>query len=201
MYACFSGSIISTHDECCEQLVQTDLSFRACIKVLKKYPGANNIVVRMGYALGNLMARSESARVKVSYVAESCGAPVVSTSYRRVYRGISVAKVRLETELCHRVESAESCAVRYVYCDGSVNGSTRVCCVLACVWTATTNSNGGRTHHDAEYALLNFEVSANSFSCRKSPGISDDTAVFCNSRKLIINAPGGGNIHPAPGTS
>ncbi|XP_043215184.1 armadillo repeat-containing protein 2-like isoform X3 [Amphibalanus amphitrite] len=57
-------SIISTHDECCEQLVESDLSFRACIKVLKKYPGANNIVVRMGYALGNLMARSESARVK-----------------------------------------------------------------------------------------------------------------------------------------
>ena len=46
--------------------MEKDLSFRACIKVLKKYPGANNIVVRMGYALGNLMARSESARVKVS---------------------------------------------------------------------------------------------------------------------------------------
>ena len=67
MPACIFGSIISTHEECCEQLVESDLSFRACIKVLKKYPGANNIVVRMGYALGNLMARSESARVKVSH--------------------------------------------------------------------------------------------------------------------------------------
>ncbi|XP_037082469.1 armadillo repeat-containing protein 2-like [Pollicipes pollicipes] len=57
-------SIISTHDACCEQLVSSDLSFRACIKVLKKYPGANAIVVRLGYALGNLMARSEPARVK-----------------------------------------------------------------------------------------------------------------------------------------
>ena len=63
---CIFGSIISTHEDCCEQLVENDLSFRACIKVLKKYPGANNIVVRMGYALGNLMARSEPARVKVS---------------------------------------------------------------------------------------------------------------------------------------
>ena len=70
-----ADSIISTHDECCERLVQTDLSFHACITVLKKYPGANNIVVRMGYALGNLMARSESARVKVSHWRESRNAP------------------------------------------------------------------------------------------------------------------------------
>ncbi|XP_049839067.1 armadillo repeat-containing protein 2 isoform X1 [Schistocerca gregaria] len=62
-------SIISTHDECCDAVIAYDGCFGLFVKLMKKYPGRQDIVVRLGYALGNLMARSDTARTKL-YVEE-----------------------------------------------------------------------------------------------------------------------------------
>ncbi|GLH08473.1 Uncharacterized protein GBIM_13701, partial [Gryllus bimaculatus] len=58
-------SIISTHDDCCNAIISYDNCFQLFVKLLQKYPGRQDIVVRLGYALGNLMAKSEMARMKL----------------------------------------------------------------------------------------------------------------------------------------
>lgn len=60
---CFS--ILSTSEECCSSIVNYETSFRVITKVLSKYPGRQDIVVRLGYALGNIMAKCDDARLKV----------------------------------------------------------------------------------------------------------------------------------------
>ncbi|PSN42597.1 hypothetical protein C0J52_08697 [Blattella germanica] len=57
-------SIISTHDDCCTAIVDYENSFKLFVKLFQKYPGRQDIIVRLGYALGNLMASSDTARTK-----------------------------------------------------------------------------------------------------------------------------------------
>ncbi|PNF40949.1 hypothetical protein B7P43_G08853 [Cryptotermes secundus] len=57
-------SIISTHDDCCMSIVSYGNIFKIFVRLLQKYPGRQDIVVRLGYALGNLMASSDIARTK-----------------------------------------------------------------------------------------------------------------------------------------
>ncbi|XP_021923025.1 armadillo repeat-containing protein 2 isoform X2 [Zootermopsis nevadensis] len=57
-------SIISTHDDCCMSIVDYKNSFKVFVQLLQKYPGRQDIIVRLGYVLGNLMASSDVARTK-----------------------------------------------------------------------------------------------------------------------------------------
>ncbi|KAJ9581373.1 hypothetical protein L9F63_023449 [Diploptera punctata] len=57
-------SIISTHDDCCTAIVDYENSFKLFVKLFQKYPGRQDIIVRLGYALGNLMASNDTARTK-----------------------------------------------------------------------------------------------------------------------------------------
>jgi len=61
----FCCSIISTHNDCCTSIVDYENSFKIFVKLFQKYPGRQDIVVRLGYALGNMMANSDTARTKV----------------------------------------------------------------------------------------------------------------------------------------
>jgi hypothetical protein len=61
----FCCSIISTHNGCCTSIVDYENSFKIFVRLFQKYPGRQDIVVRLGYALGNLMANSDTARTKV----------------------------------------------------------------------------------------------------------------------------------------
>ncbi|XP_014251201.1 armadillo repeat-containing protein 2 [Cimex lectularius] len=58
-------SILSTHNECCDSIIMHENSFRSIIKIFNKYPGRQDIIVRFAYALGNIIAKSESARYKL----------------------------------------------------------------------------------------------------------------------------------------
>ncbi|KAG8307964.1 Armadillo repeat-containing protein 2 [Homalodisca vitripennis] len=58
-------SILSTNESCCGAIVAYDTSFRTITKVLRKFPGRQDIVVRLGYALGNIMAKCHPARLKL----------------------------------------------------------------------------------------------------------------------------------------
>ncbi|KAJ4439022.1 hypothetical protein ANN_14978 [Periplaneta americana] len=57
-------SIISTHEDCCTAIVDYENSFKIFVKLFQKFPGRQDIIVRLGYALGNLMAGSDTARTK-----------------------------------------------------------------------------------------------------------------------------------------
>ncbi|CAH1402753.1 unnamed protein product [Nezara viridula] len=58
-------SILSTHDECCESIINHENCFRSITKILNKYPGRQDIIVRFGYALGNIITKSDDARIKL----------------------------------------------------------------------------------------------------------------------------------------
>nr|CAD7426048.1 unnamed protein product [Timema monikensis] len=57
-------SIISTHDDCCSAIVDYEQSFKVFVKLFEKYPGRQDVMVRLGYAIGNLMAKNDVARTK-----------------------------------------------------------------------------------------------------------------------------------------
>uniref|UniRef100_A0A1B6CHS7 Armadillo repeat-containing protein 2 n=1 Tax=Clastoptera arizonana TaxID=38151 RepID=A0A1B6CHS7_9HEMI len=57
-------SIISTNELCCEAIVDYKSSFLTFIKIFAKFPGRQDIIVRLGYALGNIMAKCHNARLK-----------------------------------------------------------------------------------------------------------------------------------------
>jgi len=55
-------SIASMDEACCDVIVAQAGSLRNFVFLLQKYPDRQDLVVRLSYALGNLMARSEHAR-------------------------------------------------------------------------------------------------------------------------------------------
>ncbi|XP_039294214.1 armadillo repeat-containing protein 2 isoform X2 [Nilaparvata lugens] len=58
-------SIISTNDGCCKEIVDCEDGFKTMTKILRKFPGRQDVVVRLGYAMGNAVAKSNSARIKL----------------------------------------------------------------------------------------------------------------------------------------
>ena len=55
-------SVLSSNDEACSVLTEDPTFASTCVHVLKKYPGRQDIVVRLTYCLGNLMAKCDEAR-------------------------------------------------------------------------------------------------------------------------------------------
>ncbi|XP_071455226.1 armadillo repeat-containing protein 2 [Hetaerina americana] len=64
-------SILSTHDICCSAIMDHECSIKTMVKLLKKFPGRQDIVVRLCYVLGNIMAKSDKARLKFYYEEDS----------------------------------------------------------------------------------------------------------------------------------
>ncbi|XP_046392648.1 armadillo repeat-containing protein 2 isoform X2 [Ischnura elegans] len=57
-------SILSTHDVCCSAIMEYECSIKTLVKLLKKFPGRQDIIVRLCYVLGNIMAKNDDARLK-----------------------------------------------------------------------------------------------------------------------------------------
>ncbi|CAL4074694.1 unnamed protein product, partial [Meganyctiphanes norvegica] len=55
-------SIISTHEECCAAAASHPSTLPAAVAALRRYSSHPAIVVRLAYALGNMMANSDEAR-------------------------------------------------------------------------------------------------------------------------------------------
>lgn len=62
----FFRSILSLNEECCEVIVDND-SLHTLLQICKKYPGREDIIVRIMYVLGNTVANSERARFQVNF--------------------------------------------------------------------------------------------------------------------------------------
>ncbi|XP_034238749.1 armadillo repeat-containing protein 2 isoform X2 [Thrips palmi] len=58
-------SIISTNDDCCKAIAKYRNCTKLFAKLFSKYPGRQDIVVRLGYALGNLLAKSDDIRLQL----------------------------------------------------------------------------------------------------------------------------------------
>lgn len=59
-------STISTNDCCCDSLVEHKDIYKLFIQLFDKYPGNEEIIVRLAYTLGNIVAKIDNTRVKVS---------------------------------------------------------------------------------------------------------------------------------------
>lgn len=61
-----SSSIISTHDGCCSAIAEYKNIYKTFVILFEKYPGKEKIIVRLGYMMGNLVAKLDDARTDVS---------------------------------------------------------------------------------------------------------------------------------------
>ncbi|RZB39285.1 armadillo repeat-containing protein 2 [Asbolus verrucosus] len=57
-------STISTNDCCCDSLVEYKNIYKVLIHIFEKYPGNEEIIVRLAYTLGNVVAKIDNTRVK-----------------------------------------------------------------------------------------------------------------------------------------
>ncbi|XP_074039648.1 armadillo repeat-containing protein 2 isoform X2 [Leptinotarsa decemlineata] len=60
-------SIISTNECCCDALIDYKKIYKIMIILFEKYPGSEEIVVRLAYTLGNIVAKIDNTRVKFYY--------------------------------------------------------------------------------------------------------------------------------------
>ena len=102
-------SVMSSNEEACAALTDSPTFATTAVKVLQKYPGRQDIVVRLTYCLGNLMAKCDEARPILSN--EESGSSHMEcllellTSYRRkearpASREVSMA-MKMEAEDDH----------------------------------------------------------------------------------------------------
>lgn len=59
-------SIISTSDNCCAAIAEHKTIYKTFVLLFNKYPGKEKIIVRLGYMMGNLVAKLDQARIDVS---------------------------------------------------------------------------------------------------------------------------------------
>ncbi|KAF5287727.1 hypothetical protein FQA39_LY15747 [Lamprigera yunnana] len=57
-------STISTNDGCCDKICEYNGISKIFVKLFEKYPGNEEIIVRLAYTLGNVLAKLDSSRVK-----------------------------------------------------------------------------------------------------------------------------------------
>jgi len=56
---------MSTDGKCCEALVDCWSNISVLMSIIDKYPGQEEIVVRITYTLGNILTNNENARHQV----------------------------------------------------------------------------------------------------------------------------------------
>lgn len=59
-------STISTHDGCCETIANYGGINKIFVCLFKKYPGNEEIIVRLAYIVGNLVANFDNTRITVT---------------------------------------------------------------------------------------------------------------------------------------
>ncbi len=57
-------SKLTLHSDCCKELVAQDSCYKSFIKILIKHQKKQDLIVRIGFVLGNITARHEDARLK-----------------------------------------------------------------------------------------------------------------------------------------
>ncbi|KAF5303070.1 hypothetical protein FQR65_LT08399 [Abscondita terminalis] len=57
-------STISMNDDCCDKICEYNGISKIFIKLFGKYPGNEEIIVRLAYTLGNVLAKLDSSRIK-----------------------------------------------------------------------------------------------------------------------------------------
>ena len=67
-YNTIFNSIVSTQEECCAAAANHPGLLQAAVKALQKHREHPAIVVRLAYALGNMMANSDDARWEVRFI-------------------------------------------------------------------------------------------------------------------------------------
>ncbi|XP_065215268.1 armadillo repeat-containing protein 2 [Planococcus citri] len=58
-------SILSTNDECCGIIADDEYSLHSLLRICKMYTNREDIIVRITYALGNVLATCDHARIKL----------------------------------------------------------------------------------------------------------------------------------------
>jgi len=58
---------MSTDEKCCAALVECWSNVSVLMSIIEKYPGQEEIVVRITYALGNILTNNENARHQVIF--------------------------------------------------------------------------------------------------------------------------------------
>ncbi|KAJ8929682.1 hypothetical protein NQ314_017609 [Rhamnusium bicolor] len=66
-----STIIISTNECCCDSIIEYKSIYRLFIHLFDKYPGNEEIIVRLTYTLGNIVAKIDNTRVKFFYEEKS----------------------------------------------------------------------------------------------------------------------------------
>lgn len=61
-----NSSVISMDDMCCQVISRNEHFTEAIVKVLKLWMNKDDVMVRVTYCLGNLFAKSDEMRIKVS---------------------------------------------------------------------------------------------------------------------------------------
>lgn len=64
----FIFSIISTSDNCCSAIGSYKNIYKIFVLLFNKYPGKEKIIVRLGYMMGNLVAKLDQSRIDVSLI-------------------------------------------------------------------------------------------------------------------------------------
>lgn len=59
-------SVVSGDEQCCHILAENDYLCEAVVRILQEWYAKEDIVVRLTYCMGNLLAKSENMRIKVS---------------------------------------------------------------------------------------------------------------------------------------
>ncbi|CAG0891538.1 unnamed protein product [Cyprideis torosa] len=57
-------SVLATDEKCCDVMIADESSMPIMASILRRYPSRQDIVVRLGYVLGNMVARSAQCRSK-----------------------------------------------------------------------------------------------------------------------------------------
>lgn len=60
-------STISTNEGCCDAIASYKDIYRIFVRLFDKYPGNEEIIVRLTYTMGNIVANLDNTRVKVRY--------------------------------------------------------------------------------------------------------------------------------------
>lgn len=54
------------NDCCCDGIVEYKGIFKIFVRLFEKYPGNEEIIVRLTYTVGNIVSKLDNARIKVS---------------------------------------------------------------------------------------------------------------------------------------
>ena len=59
-------SILSTNEECCDNIADDENALHTLLKICKRYPNREDIIVRVMYAIGNILGNCDRARFQAS---------------------------------------------------------------------------------------------------------------------------------------